>query len=154
MRRRLRIVFPSKVDAWLILLIVFLIGGVFSVILFVSKSAPGPPLVVVVVTPLAALGLVLWSFGSTYYVIDGGTLVAKSSFLTWRVEIRSIVEITPTRSTASAPAMSLDRLAIRYRKGGSVRTILVSPKDKGGFLHALHAVNPGIRYQPGTPASR
>jgi hypothetical protein len=145
--------FPSKVDAWLILLMVFLIGGVFTVILFVSRSVPGPPLIVVVLTPLVALGLVLWSFGSTYYVIDRGTLVAKSSFLTWRVEIGSIVEITATRSTASAPAMSLDRLAIRYRKGGSVRTILVSPKDKVGFLHALHAVNPAIRYHPGTHAN-
>jgi Bacterial PH domain len=142
--------FPSKVDGWLIALMVLLIGGVYSVVLFVSKSAPRPPLAVLVLTPLVALGLVLWSFGSTCYVIDSGTLVVKSSFLTWRIDIQSIVEITPTRSTASSPAMSLDRLAIRYRKGGSVRTILVSPRDKGGFLHALRAVHPGIRNHPGS----
>ena len=145
--------FPSKVDAWLIVLMVVLIGGVSAVILVVSKSVPGPPLIVVVLTPFVALGLVLWSFGSTYYVIDGGTLLAKSSFLSWRIDIRSIVEITPTRSTASSPAMSLDRLAIRYRKGGRVRQILVSPRDKSGFLHALRAVAPGIRYHPGTHAN-
>ena len=145
--------FPSKVDAWLVVLIVLLLCGVFGAILFVSRSGPRPPLIVVVFVPIVALGLVLWSFGSTYYVIDGATLVAKSSFLTWRIDIGSIVEITPTRSTASAPAMSLDRLAICYRKGGSLRTILVSPRDKGGFLHALRAVNPAIRYHPGTHAN-
>jgi hypothetical protein len=141
------------VDGWLIALIVVLIGGVFSAMLFLSRSGPRPPLVVVVLTPLVALGFVLWSFGSTHYAIDDGTLVVKSSFLTWRIDIQSIVEITPTRSTASSPAMSLDRLAIRYRKGGRVRTILVSPRDKGGFLYALRAVHPGIRYHPGTHAN-
>ena len=82
--------FPSKVDGWLIALIVLVIGAIFSVVLFLSKSGPRPPLVVLVVTPLVVLGFVLRSFRSTYYMIDGGTLVAKSSFLAWRIEIGAI----------------------------------------------------------------
>jgi hypothetical protein len=77
---------------------------------------------------------------STYYVIDAGTLVIRSSVFAWRVPIAEIRSITPTRSALSSPALSLDRLRIEY--GG--KSILVSPEDRQRFIEALRAKNPSI----------
>ena len=78
---------------------------------------------------------------STYYVIDGDTLVIRSSFITWRIPIAQIRSITPTRSALSSPALSLDRLRIEY---GGGKQILVSPQDKRRFIDALRTANPAI----------
>ena len=77
---------------------------------------------------------------STYYLIDGDTLVIRSSFLKWRVPIAKIRSVTPTRNPLSSPALSLDRLAILY----DGKQILVSPQDKQRFIEALRAINPAI----------
>jgi hypothetical protein len=104
--------------------------------------------------PFLIFGIILWSFKSTYYVIEGATLIVKSAFMKWRIDIHHIDEITPTRNPMSSPALSLDRLEIRYRQQGKIRTILVSPNEKRRFLEALRAVSPAIRYHPQTHENR
>jgi hypothetical protein len=47
-------------------------------------------------------------------------------------EIYTVVE--STRNPASSPALSLDRLLIRYGGGSE---IMVSPADKAGFMAAI-----------------
>src|SRR6185436_12660669 len=76
----------------------------------------------------------------TYYVVEPPELVIRSSFFTWRVPISEIRSITPTRSPASSPALSLDRLRIDY----GTRAIMVSPDDPRRFIEALRAINPSI----------
>ena len=56
----------------------------------------------------------------------------KNGFSTQSISLKDITNITPTSSTLSAPALSLDRIEIGY-EGGS---IVISPKDKDGFYHA------------------
>lgn len=77
---------------------------------------------------------------STYYQIDGHTLVIRSSVFSWRVPIGEIRSITPTRSALSSPALSLDRLRIEYGD----KAIMVSPEDPKRFIEALRAKNPSI----------
>ena len=77
---------------------------------------------------------------STYYLIEAGTLVIRSSFFSWRVPIAEIRSITPTRSARSSPALSLDRLRIEYGR----KVILVSPEDRQRFIDSLRAINPAI----------
>ena len=79
---------------------------------------------------------------STYYVIDGDTLLIRCSMITWRVPIREITSITPTHSALSSPALSLDRLRIEYDN----KEILVSPADKQRFIAALRAIHSTIAY--------
>lgn len=88
------------------------------------------------------LGYVLFSFR---YVIEGNLLFIRGSmFYRMQVDIFSISCISKTWNPLSSPAASLDRLAIRYGHGDE---ILVSPKDKQGFVHALQAINPDIQVQ-------
>lgn len=82
-------------------------------------------------------------FMNTYYVIEGQKLHIKCGlFFSEAIEITSIKKITPTRLMMSAPAVSLDRLEILYNKFDSV---LISPKDKEGFVRHLTNINPEIK---------
>jgi hypothetical protein len=69
----------------------------------------------------------------------------RSGVLKGDIPIASITSVTPTHNPLSAPALSLDRLAISYEKGGHPRLGLVSPKEKAAFLQELSARDPGLR---------
>ncbi|TLP80170.1 PH domain-containing protein [Maribacter sp. ACAM166] len=56
-------------------------------------------------------------------------------------EIDKIRKISETNNPLSAPAASLDRLEIVYDAYG---TILISPKDKSGFIKHITQLNPKI----------
>jgi Bacterial PH domain len=135
--------FESKRDLWL-LVIVRLIPFVLLVVIAnvwyqVHHDVRGPiaGAFILIVFELFFFESIL---RSTYYLIDAGTLVIRSSVFSWRVPIAEIRSITPTRSALSSPALSLDRLRIEY--GG--KAIMVSPVDRRRFIESLRAINPAI----------
>lgn len=86
--------------------------------------------------------LIYFLFKTTYYIINDNILRVRSSFIIdKKVDIQSITEVSETRNPISAPAVSLDRLDI-ISTGGSV---LISPKDKKGFIAELTNINPSIK---------
>jgi PH (Pleckstrin Homology) domain-containing protein len=135
--------FESKRDAWIVLLLRVMPIVVLAVVVLAwyqeHRNMRGP-----IIGAVLLIAFEVFFFESvmrtTYYVVDGGTLVIRSSFITWRVPIASIRSITPTRSALSSPALSLDRLRIEY---GS-KAILVSPEDKRRFIETLRSINPAI----------
>jgi hypothetical protein len=58
-----------------------------------------------------------------------------------RIDIFKITKIEKTNSILSSPALSLDRIRIRYNKYDEV---LISPKVKKEFVDELLKVNPTI----------
>ncbi|PYS77292.1 MAG: hypothetical protein DMF66_10395 [Acidobacteria bacterium] len=86
------------------------------------------------------------------YEITATHLVARSGVMRWRVPLDSIEEVRPSRSPASAPAWSLDRVAVEYLKGGSTRTLHISPSDKHGFMRELADSVPGLELRGDTVA--
>jgi hypothetical protein len=134
-------VFKSKVDAWLVVLV---FGGVAfgfgaSVVAVVREGvrAGGGGVVI----SLLVIAFCVWLFTATDYRIDGRDLRIRSGPFRWRVAIDDIEAVTPSRNPLSSPALSMDRLLIAYAGGA----LLVSPKDREGFVRALRAVKPGIR---------
>lgn len=128
--------FHSKIDAWLALTVA---GSVLAVL--VAAAALGARAGVAglpVVLALLALGagLPLWLLCATHYRVQGGTLRVRSGPFRWNIPLSAITRVTPTRSVLSSPALSLDRLRIEYGPG---RAVLVSPRDREGFLRALEA---------------
>jgi hypothetical protein len=145
--------FRSKVDGWLVGLIVAIVGGAFVFVVTGIARDGGPKAAVIAAVLLAGVGLfIIRTFRSTRYEVDGATLTVRSNFLRWRIDITSIDDVTPTHDPISSPAMSLDRLRIRYRKDGEARELLVSPAEKEAFVEALRAVKPAIRYHRATHA--
>lgn len=127
--------FKSKVDAWLVIVLavstVVLIAGLAATL----YSRPDPLAVVVM---LAATLLFLLLVGSillrTYYRVDAGMLTIVSGPLRRSVAIDQITSVERTRNPLSSPALSLDRLRIRY---GDNKSVMISPADRDKFLNAL-----------------
>lgn len=127
--------FPSKIDAWLVVLMVVAVGGVVFAFFSVVFAAEDTRLVLVV---LASMLLVVLLVGSTllrtHYTIDGNSLRIVSGPFHWTVPIDQIDSVVETRNPLSSPALSMDRLRIRY---SGRRSVMISPRDKKKFLKAL-----------------
>jgi hypothetical protein len=138
--------YNSKKDWWLFGLVWGLTAGLVAAGLFNLFAPSGDP----------ALGRELFRAGlgaglavllTTYpldYEITGTELVTRCGFVRWRVPLAAIQEVRPTRSAASAPAWSLDRLRVEYLRGGRTRVLLVSPEDRRAFLRDLADAAPGL----------
>ncbi len=126
--------FPSKRDTWLAGVLLAALG-ISCLSLTASLLAPDPaPGLRWVVGILAAAALfVVWVWSTTDYTVTSGELLVRSGPFHWRVPLADIREVKPTRNPLSSPALSLDRLEVRYRHG----MLLISPEDKDGFLRSL-----------------
>ncbi|MES2305609.1 MAG: PH domain-containing protein [Gemmatimonadota bacterium] len=131
--------FKSKVDSWFILLLVgvaiIVLGTAVVTLAGHARPSIGSWLAIAIPAPIA-LGLPLWMLLGTSYTIDGDTLIVRCGPQVQRVPLRLVTKVVATRSILSAPALSLDRLAISYGKGQSV---VISPREKSAFLKALVA---------------
>ncbi|WP_396155306.1 PH domain-containing protein [Flavobacterium macrobrachii] len=123
-------IYKSKIDWWLIILILILFGyPIVDGIL--SKEY--------VLSLVFGLILIIFFFLSKtiQYKIDGENLVIWKT----KIEIKTIRKIYRTNNPLSSPAMSLDRIAIVYNKFDEV---LLSPKERDEFINELLKINPNI----------
>lgn len=127
--------FPSKVDWWIVALMIVPLG--ISAVVVGSALRANPPLPAVVLLvgiEVLVLVLITATVRSTRYEVTDREVIVHSPPFRWRIAIESIESIRPSRSPVSSPALSLDRLEIRYDGG---RRMLISPKDREGFLAAV-----------------
>jgi len=127
--------FKSKVDRWIILV---LIAAIVSIICSIGLIAleGGDPLAttVTIIVLLLAIALIVSIMIGTHYTVERDTLKVNSGPFRFKIPLDQIEFVKASRSPLSSPAMSMDRLLIRY---GKRRRILVSPDDKDGFLRAI-----------------
>ena len=135
-------VFTSKIDFWL----AFLILGSSLLLILVpvwewmyNNSSIKRILFISLFTMPGAILLLLIFFNVKYSLSDD-ELFVKNGFSTQRIPLKDIIYIIPTNSMLSAPALSLERIEIRY-EGGS---IVISPKDKDGFYRAIQERVPAL----------
>ena len=136
-------VFTSKIDLWL----AFLILGSSLLLILVpvwewiySDSSIRRILFISLLTIPGAILLLLIFFNIKYSLSDD-ELFVKNGFSTQSIPLNDITHIIPTNSMLSAPALSLDRIEIRY-EGGS---IVISPKDREGFYNAIQQRVPALK---------
>ena len=126
--------FPSKRDTWLAGVLLAALGiSCLSLTASLLAPDPAPGLVWVVSILVAAALFVIWTWMTTDYTLTSSELLVRSGPFRWRVPLADILEIKPTRNPLSSPALSFDRLEVRYRHG----MLLISPEDKDGFLRSL-----------------
>ena len=89
---------------------------------------------ITLITVGAVMALVVRLMFATRYVVSDNALTIHTGFGKKTIPFEAIKSVTPSRSLLASPAMSLDRLEIRY---GQNQSILISPKDKAGFLAAI-----------------
>lgn len=127
--------FPSKVDRWLLIVLLASLVIDLGAIVLVIMTVPEPLIMTLVVLALVlTAALIAWIIASTYYVVERDTLKIVSGPLRFRIRLDEINSVKATRNPLSSPALSLDRLMINY---GNNRRAMVSPADKRGFLKAI-----------------
>jgi hypothetical protein len=127
--------FRSKVDTWLLLLLVIaIVVQVWALVAVLStnQSAAVSGLTAAIIIP--GILLTVSVLMRTNYTVAGGVLKIVSGPFRWSIPIVDITEVVDSRSPISSPALSLDRLRISY---GLNKQVLVSPDDKAGFLRAI-----------------
>ena len=134
--------FASKVDWWLAAV---LFSPLVLVGLLVLSGMSEPWVLLLVLAPQL---LVTWIITRTHYSVGEDVLVARSGPFRFAVPIASIRSLTASRSARSSPAMSLDRIAVEHTSG----RLLVSPRNKAGFVRAVLAVAPSVTIS-GLPGS-
>ena len=133
-----RRVYRSKTTPWLVAImataVVVLVGSLWT------AWREGNPAEFAIAAPLHVLGIVLLlsGFDVRYWIADS-VLHVRASFFRWKIPVDSIISVTPSRSFLSAPALSLDRLAILHKKG----TVMISPRDERAFLRELERARSG-----------
>jgi hypothetical protein len=92
------------------------------------------------------LSLMLWACYHIRYEVTASDLIVRFGPFRSTLPLDTIIEVSPTRNPLSAPAPSLDRLQIDYRKkNGWAWFTLISPKDKEGFVRDLANAAPRLR---------
>ena len=127
-------VFRTAVDWWFygfvfvlpVLELVFIFG-------FVPVDSIALKLAIIAVLGLAA-AYPIWLLFSTYYSVEDGLLRIRAGNFHWQIPLKDITSVQDSSSLISSPALSLERLDIRYGDG---KSILVSPADQDGFLAAI-----------------
>lgn len=84
----------------------------------------------------------------TQYIVtpDGKLMVEVGRFMKGaEIDVSQIVSIEKSKFPESAPALSLDRLKITYRKKTIKDYILISPQNQEAFIQALLKQNASIK---------
>lgn len=128
-------VFPSKVDPWLAFVLVLpsLVGGAAGVTLLVQGGDDGTHASMLFAISAGLLILHGILVLPCRYTFLDDALSVRCGLICYQIPYAEIRNIEPSRSWASAPALSLDRIEIRSDQ----RTVLVSPQDREGFLQEI-----------------
>lgn len=134
-------VYRSKIDLWILVILVVAMGACLYAGYDLSRgeSQTWWP---ITFTLLAGVVLPLWLLVDTLYVIETQRLLVRSGPMRWKIPLREITGMEPTRSVLSSPALSLDRIRIEYGKG---KSIMISPQDKQKFIEAVEAQRSQLR---------
>jgi hypothetical protein len=93
----------------------------------------------------ALLAFLLWTMRSTYYVFADGHLVVRCGSVSRRIRVADIRRVRAVRSVVASPALSADRLELT----GGFGAVLVSPRDRQGFLDLVRDAAPDARVEVG-----
>ena len=128
-------VFKSKIDSWLLVILVAGIAGqVMALFSVAAQEIAGTEKTIIVSLLLVGILLMLSVLLRTHYTVSEDKVTIVSGPFSWSFLVSEIDDVSDSRSLLSSPALSLDRMRIRYRGN---RHILVSPEDKAGFLRAI-----------------
>ncbi|MEO1034821.1 MAG: PH domain-containing protein [Pseudomonadota bacterium] len=127
-------VFRSKLDVWLVVVMVatavIALSGAVAGLPYKTLIEWLPAIVLLLGAAVLPLALVV----NTKYTVDSESLRIDCGPFRWQIPLSDIHGVQPSHNPLASPALSLDRLEIRY---GDNRVVLVSPRDKDGFIAAL-----------------
>ena len=128
--------FATRVDNWILAVLVG--AAIMSVASALVSAGTDPRAAIISLLTIAAVfALVLALAVPTHYTIGASELLIRSGLLRRRIPLSAIERVYRTRNPLAAPAWSLDRLGIVYRREQRRSLALVSPKSQAEFLALL-----------------
>ncbi|MEH6947843.1 PH domain-containing protein [Bacillus sp. JJ634] len=131
--------FSSKKDMWMGI-IIWAVIGLFAWIFYESTFIEFNLVGIIVMTIMVGLLLSIWF--CTHYKIEQGILKISYGPIKKSIAIEDIQSIRLTVNPFTAPALSMYRIEINYRK---YKTISISPINQERFIKELQKLNPKIR---------
>ena len=122
-------VFPSRVDGWLIAVLLLAMVSPLAAVWWV-----GADMVLALASVLVTLLVCGVLLVPCRYTLESDHLLIRCGLIRQRIPYRDITAITPSRSVWSAPALSLQRVKLSY---GRTSSQLVSPRERAVFIQAL-----------------
>lgn len=136
------VMYKSKVGWWIPVVVVFSVSACLLGPFLEGDYLSG------IILSAGVLAIELFIFTGVKYKICGERLGIRNFYRWTWFPIDKISEIKSTKSFLSAPALSFDRLAIRFSDKSILKSAMpleISPKDAEAFIAHLMAVNPGIK---------
>ncbi|USP39512.1 PH domain-containing protein [Acinetobacter sp. XS-4] len=134
--------FKSKVDWWILVIFLGVTIYILNDILKLQSTHNIKNNFFDIIIYSILLWLIWTPIINTNYTIDKNYLIIKCTVLKWKIKIKSIQSVEKTYNPLSAPALSLDRLKIKYLDDtGYLKTIMISPKEKDEFIKTLNKEN-------------
>lgn len=129
--------FKSRVGLWFYLLLAACAALAIGGAVLWSNSREGTLFCVMLFGCLDVLLLLPLLFFTDYTLTDD-SLTVRCAYLTKeRIPLRCIKLVQEARDFTFGPALSFDRIEVRYRIAGKDGRLLLSPKDKKEFLRLL-----------------
>lgn len=135
--------FRSRIDTWVKWLFLgSILVAVWSI--FQEPNQPVPPAFEIGLRLFVAafVAFMLWIYYGTWYDLTPTHLLIRSGPLRVTIALATIESVEPTRSPLSSPALSLDRLRIRYDRYGFT---MISPEESRRFLTELTRREPSLK---------
>lgn len=128
--------YRSKVDWWILVLL-----GLppFSSVAILTTAIQTGDMVMVGIAGLIGLFVAALYVGVIFplrYGLTSSALVIRNGMLRTEIPLKLIREVKPTRNPLSSPALSLDRLSVRFGEG-RFKEVLISPANRDEFLQRL-----------------
>jgi hypothetical protein len=127
-----RAVYPSRIDTWLVLVIVGAVGLVVAHGILLVPTAPWAALIsfgVAIFTGLIVAAMTM----PCRYELEADHVLIRCGMIRQRIRYAEITSIAPSRSMLSAPALSVRRVKIGFTYGAQ----LVSPREREAFIADL-----------------
>jgi hypothetical protein len=137
--------FKSKIDG--VVAVILTVGAFLptAVIGYLGATGHYSLREILITAPVSAgvLAISIWVLFSTFYVVEPDALYIRSGPFRWVVKYESIRSVKPSRVPLSGPALSFDRLELRY---SGYNVLYISPSNRGGFIDALRSRAPGATF--------
>lgn len=128
-------VYRSKVDIWLAV-VVF---TPLFIVLFIDAGKGDYESFYFLLPVIALIVSLYWQI--KYKIEEGYLKVTAGIFGTAKVPVSEIKSVGKTYNPLSAPALSINRLEVKY---GKFNYLLISPHNRDAFINELKAINPAI----------
>ena len=134
--------FGSALDSWFVITTAIVLAVAGGALFIALKQGH----LLAAIAPLAVIGLFAWNVVGTSYVVSADALVVRCLIYRRTVPLSAVKRLTATRDPFAAPAMSVDRIIVEYGEYGD-RSVMVSPRDRVGFVRAIRAHAPAVVLQ-------